>query len=77
MTKNQPKKLNKTMKKEIQEKFLDIIEENLIRQIQKIMNGAGKPISKEQAEILLSKVGQRIIIKILKNENTQKTNKTK
>ena len=54
--------------RDISEQFLSAIEEHLIKHLQIFMKEAGKEITAQEAENLLSRVGQRLIMKQLKEE---------
>jgi len=60
-----PKTIEKTLSVN---EFLEIIEKNLIKQIEKIMLETGKVITEEEAKNLLSRVGLNILEKSLKIE---------
>jgi len=55
-----PKTIEKTLSVN---EFLEIIEKNLIKQIEKIMLETGKVITEEEAKNLLSRVGLNILEK--------------
>ena len=58
-----PKTIEKTLSVN---EFLEIIEKNLIKQIEKIMLETGKVITEEEAKNLLSRVGLNILEKQLR-----------
>jgi len=58
-----PKTIEKTLSVN---EFLEIIEKNLIKQIEKIMLETGKVITEEEAKNLLSRVGLNMLEKQLR-----------